>query len=149
MSAYICNPEVIATIAAFAADKGQLEYGNTYRYTDLKSAGSVAIALAKENIRSIGYRYPDTKGKEAHKFMPSFKDNDAYLAECAALAEAKPHRNVMLSRLFELVREYDYQACECDNWYKTKAWNICAQVNKAIAAQAVEQLSVHNHKEAA
>ena len=75
MSAYLVEPKHIATLSQWMKQQG----------FDRKV---VATRLAEENIKSIGYRYPDTKGKEAHDWL-SMKDNQHYIDECVNMNVGK------------------------------------------------------------
>ena len=85
--------------------------------------------MAKENIKSIGYRYPDTKGNEAHEWL-SMKDNQHYIDECVnmnvgdaviSISEGMVEKWVVNHKplsIIKMARVLDYQSCEHPD-YKT------------------------------
>jgi len=78
MSAYVCNPIHIATLAAYRcwADG-----------SDPAAAAEDAEALARANIASMRYRYPDVTGPADWPGPTDYASEEVYLAEVRALAE--------------------------------------------------------------
>lgn len=116
MSAYVCNPEHFGVLAAFAALNDCAIY-EWERSAAIDTAQAVARGLARENIRSVAYRYgpDDLPG-------PNMSPDD--ILEAAALYAA--HFVVHPQRLrpvqvFKLVQCLDYQSCETDDWQTTLA----------------------------
>jgi hypothetical protein len=126
MSAYICNPEHFGILAWFAVKTNCVisEWVRSRQpgaATSIANAQSVAIGLARENIRSVAHRYPDAE--EGHRPGPSLLD--AEIEEAAALFAAHfiahPTR-VKPIEIIKLVRSLDYQCCETDDWPLTLAF---------------------------
>lgn len=119
MSAYICNPEHIGLLAAFAA-------GNTHEKSVIHEwrapsgsieadAMSCAEGLAKANIASVAYRYP--QDRDGSRPGPGLYD-----AEIIALARLwARHYATRLPALppmhfYSLANGFAYQACEREDW---------------------------------
>lgn len=120
MSAYLCNPNKIGTLAqAIAAHT-----------TEFGTSTVIAQTLAAENLRSVGCRY----GLDAKATAKAFMSTTAikYTRECraAALDPMYAPANFSQDALLDIEREYHYQSCECDDWPDTQA----AKMLKAITA---------------
>lgn len=125
MSAYICNPEHFGVLAAYAVQKSCIIYNweagsTTTPAGKIANAQNVARLLARENIRSVTHRYPDSE--DGHRAGPCLKDAD--IEEAAAIYAAhfiaKPQRLTPV-QVLSLCQCYDYQACECKDWRTTDA----------------------------
>jgi hypothetical protein len=112
MSAYIVDPADLQKIFHYL-DGVECELA--------KAEGSrekTIEMLAKENIKSIACRYPDTKGKETESFTDMALDE--YVAEAQFPIDPDspiPSPGEVLS----LVRRYEYQSCEHKGWEDSKA----------------------------
>ena len=142
MSAYICNPEHIGILAAYAAVNDCAIY--RWRMSDsILTAQNVAKGLALENIRSVAHRYPDDKDGE--RPGPCLKDADIIEA-CQIYAGhfAKRLGGVIVMaedvlepvQVLKLVRSLDYQSCETDEWEMT----LAAQQLRWISGEAISRL---------
>jgi hypothetical protein len=78
-------------------------------------AQAAADLLALENVRSVNYRYNES--------------NEAAPVDMAA-AEQQPDRG----RLLELCAEYEYQACECDDYRSSSAARWLERIRSAAVA---------------
>lgn len=119
MSAYICNPEHIGVLAAYAAlNKCELHQWE-YRGRLVETAQRVAKELTRENIRSVAHRYPNA-GDDLPG--PNLKPTDIEEAAAiyAAYFVANPQRLTPV-QVLSLCAGYVYQACECDDWRTTDA----------------------------
>lgn len=127
MSAYICNPEHIGILAAYAAVNDCAIY--KWRMSNnILTAQNVAKGLALGNIRSVAHRYPDDK--DGQRPGPNLKDADIVEA-CQIYAGhfAKRMGGVIVMdedvlepvQVIKLVRSLDYQSCETDGWPLTLA----------------------------
>ena len=127
MSAYICNPEHIGVLAAYAAVNNCAVY--EWRMNDnILTAQNVAKGLALENIRSVAHRYPNDE--DGHRPGPCLKDADIVEA-CQIYAGhfAKRMGGVVVMaqdvlepiQVLKLVRCLDYQSCETLDWPLTLA----------------------------
>ena len=142
MSAYICNPEHIGILAAYAAVNDCAVY--EWRMSDnILTAQNVAKGLALENIRSVAHRYPDDK--DGQRPGPNLKDADIVEA-CQIYAGhfAKRMGGVIVMaedvlepvQVLKLVRSLDYQSCETDDWEMT----LAAQQLRWIMSDAISHL---------
>lgn len=118
MSAYICNPEHIGILAAYATLNGHSVWNNGDR---ILTAQDTAKELAKENIRSVATRYPDDK--DGQRPGPCLLDAD--ILEAAAIYAAhfiKHPQKPKPVQVLKLVQSLDYQSCETDDWKDTLAY---------------------------
>ena len=142
MSAYICNPEHIGILAAYAAVNDCAIY--EWRMSDnILTAQNVAKGLALENIRSVAHRYPNDE--DGQRPGPNLKDADIVEA-CQIYAGhfAKRLGGVIVMaedvlepiQVIKLVRSLDYQSCETDDWEMT----LAAQQLRWISGEAISRL---------
>jgi hypothetical protein len=127
MSAFLCTPEHIQAIINHALANGMLD-ADPY---------TVAVAFAKQNIRSVEYRYPDTKGHSAKEFFSDgmFRSNKAYIDACAApwhpdMPRRRAESKLKAGEVIKLIDCLEYQSCETPNWTRTVAfewWNSIAR----------------------
>lgn len=142
MSAYICNPEHIGILAAYAA----VERCAIYEWTGtnvILTAQNVAKGLALENIRSVATRYPNDK--DGDRPGPALKDADIVEA-CQIYAGhfAKRMGGVIIDaeyalepvQVLKLVEGLDYQSCETDDWQTT----LAARQLRWISGDAIRRL---------
>ena len=144
MSCYLMNEEEIGAIAGanFRAgiynSKGRFYNAATKELIEYASAEEAAIALAVQNIASCQARYP-SHGEIAGGFLKSAEEEKAYLAGCVKAAEKAAYYNTAYMKpmkLYGLVKTYEYQACETENWYETNAYWFCnAVANQAAGAE--------------
>ena len=138
MSCYLMNEEEIGAIAAanFAHgiynSKGRFYNAATKELVKYESAEEAANALALQNIASCEARYP---GKHAGGFLKDFEEEQAYLAGVANATRKATYMKPM--KLYGLVKTYEYQACETEDWYETNAFWFCNRV--AHQAAGAEQ----------
>lgn len=123
MSAYICNPEVFGILGAYAVQQrcAVREWCRTVAGKDIETAQAIAKGLARENIRSVTYRYPDDE--DGSRPGPCLKDAD--IEEAAALYAAHFVTNpqgVAPIQIIKLCQSYSYQSCETDDWLTTLAY---------------------------
>lgn len=129
MSACIVSPNVIARLAVYLCT-------DDYRTPriDLISAKTFADVLLAENIKSIGYRYPDTKGKEVETFFVNLTE-DQYRAEVQEYLD-NPHLvEPTLKQIAQDSPEYDYQACEHPEYEKSLAYQTLQRINSRFVRQ--------------
>ena len=137
MSCYLMNEEEIGAIAAanfkngIYNSKGRFYNAATKKLVQYESAEEAANALALQNIASCEARYP---GKVAGGFLGSVEEKQAYLAGVANAVKKAAYMKPM--KLYGLVKTYEYQACETENWYETNAYWFCnAVANQAAGAE--------------
>jgi hypothetical protein len=130
MSAYIVEKHHITFLIAAALSRRICSHGETFRWYhngqshelpggDYKRAAEVANMLWRENIISVGERYPN----ESSARLPGPR-NETFLVE--------PHD---IGRLFEVIDPvqvlkscscYEYQSCEHDGWETSEALSFIA-----------------------
>ena len=137
MSCYLMNEEEVGAIAAanfkggIYNSKGRFYNAATKELVQYESAEEAANALALQNIASCEARYP---GKLAGGFLKNFEEEQAYLAGVANAVRKAAYMKPM--KLYGLVKTYEYQACETENWYETNAYWFCnAVANQAAGAE--------------
>ena len=127
MSAYLCNPEHIAALAAFATGNGGSTCSVIYDWriegNPLATAENVARELAMQNINSVAARYPNDKSGE--RPGPSGMMDDDYIAECGRLARKYMGQPVGLKIVdwICMCTGYEYQSCESPGWTQSAAHN--------------------------
>lgn len=130
MSAYICNPEHIGLLAAYATQSGAVirawDVGNDRG----NIAARVAVGLLKENIRSVKHRYGcnDLPG-------PRMNLGDQYLAVAAYARDyiKKPGKHPSPVTICKLANGLAYQSCETDDWENTHAYRqVDLIINNAV-----------------
>jgi len=137
MSCYLMNEEEIGAIAkanfnpGIWSSKGRFYNPVTKELVQYESAEEAANALALQNIASCEARYP---GKIAGGFLKNVEEQQAYLAGVANAVRKAAYMKPM--KLYGLVKTYEYQACETENWYETNAYWFCnAVANQAAGAE--------------
>lgn len=134
MSAYIYNPEHLGILAAFAA-KHRIVIGAWDADNSIRSAQAVAKGLARENIRSVAYRYPNDKDGE----RPGPCLLDAEIEEAAAIYAAhfvEHGTHIGPVDVLKLVQGLSYQSCETPDWRDT----VAAIQLEWIMAEAIRSL---------
>ena len=136
MSAYICNPEHIAALAAFAVKHECIisawRAGGNSR---LEQARLTAGKMMAENVRSVATRYPqDVSGQRPGPCM----EDAALIQRAAELAEHYVFNPPKLTpvAILKMVHGYDYQSCETEDWRDTLAYRQA----QCITGQAIRLL---------
>ena len=127
MSAYICNPEHFGILAAFAA-KHRIVIGAWDADNSIRSAQAVAKGLARENIRSVAYSYPNDKDGE----RPGPCLLDAEIEEAAAIYAAhfvEHGTHIGPLDVLKLTQGLSYQSCETPDWRDTFAHQQLEWIN--------------------
>jgi len=122
MSAYLCDPEDFALLAAYALKPGApRHFVNLAKkeYIDAKDAADLAVILANENINSLEYRYPNYG--PAGGFLCGTLEE--FLAEVKLVA-AKRYDYNDLATVKNVLGRYEYQACEHADWLESDAYNL-------------------------
>tara|TARA_R100001015_G_C4597502_1_gene152621 strand:- start:667 stop:1107 length:441 start_codon:yes stop_codon:yes gene_type:complete len=131
------NEEEIGAIAKASfkpgiySSKGRFYNGAAKELVQYESAEEAALALAVQNIASCQARYPN-HGEIAGGFLKSAEEEKAYLAGCAFAASKAKNAYMKPMELYGLVKTYEYQACETNDWYEANAFWFC----NAVAHQA-------------
>ena len=122
MSAYIVSHETIDILVTFAIDNSiNFRIGNVDCVSELAGATEIGKLLLLENERSVRHRYPNvddaglpgTAGERASNY-------EFRRAECL--------REFMRDH----VDEYDYQACETDNYEQSVAYQIIKAIETEL-----------------
>jgi hypothetical protein len=142
MSAFICNPEHIGLLAAYAVkyqgthhDSAVIYPWRTAKGFD-EDAANVARNLMKANIAGVAHRYPNDR--DGQRPGPQFYDNE--LEQLAELWARHYHRNapsVESVGILKMCQCFDYQACELPDYNSTEA----AQQIDWIKGKAIRALS--------
>lgn len=150
MSAYICNPEHIGLLAAYAVARDNAI--NEWRVSDSKgrddkpaTAANVAKQLLLANIRSVQVRYPDEKPGSLPG--PCLDLDDQILAVQAYARHYLPQiarRHLGTVDIIKAAAGYDYQACEPEDWETT----LAARQVRWIVSAAHRQLPGYEESEA-
>jgi hypothetical protein len=134
MSAYIVNRETIAALVEAAARGGahQHSMGLTWIYNrspggnynrgrlecmDYAEAKRVGQMLWDENVRSVKYRYKDSR-REVQENLPGPIDCTYQYGDPKSLTATR-HDPVVILKLIDC---YSYQACEHPEWEASEAF---------------------------
>lgn len=133
MSAFICNPEHIGLIAAWATKVDSVIYslvGDTKKDTAIR----VAEILARENIASVAYRYPNDK--EGERPGPMCDTDEDIVKEACFWAEKYLEEGIPLDvaplTIAKLTACLQYQSCEHPEWEQSAARNQANYINEHI-----------------
>ena len=122
MSAYLCDPEDFALLAAYALKPGApRHFVNLAKkeYIAVENAADIALVLANENINSLEYRYPNY-GPAGGMLCGTLEE---FLAEVNLVA-AKRYDYNDLANVKKVLGRYEYQACEHADWLESDAYNL-------------------------
>lgn len=124
MSAYVVNDSTISAIlqAVFNAERRYHGLKNPFAVQDdpdayhyvmnaLLTAQAQANMLMAENVRSVNWRYRDSRHIEKSEFVGNVVIN----------LNAEP---VSILQALKLIDCLAYQSCECDDWEKTEAYAL-------------------------
>ena len=132
MSAYLMDPDKIQALAYYARELCQ--YGEFYGLEQTSNAAAIACVLARENIRSVrarydgGAAYSDTDDCQYFNGW-SYRD---YIEACAYSTARAPSD----TDIVQLVREYNYQACETEDYPQSLAYCVLCRIMWNIAESA-------------
>ena len=137
MSAYLMDPDKIHALAHYARDLCQ--YGEFYGNTQTASATGIAQVLARENIRSVRARYDNGatyKDSDDCQYFDGWSYGD-YVRECVYNSARAPSN----TDIVQLVREYDYQSCETEDYRQSLAYCVLCRIMWDIAENAHQRES--------
>lgn len=143
MSAHLCTPRHIGSLASWYVDRRNASHGYLRRVLledesveDSELAPQLAVLLAQANLDSVAYRYPDD-GPGNRPGPTGLEDDTEYLVLCSAAAR----------RTFDLDREggalqvlkackcLEYQSCEHPSYVSSTAYSaLQAIMNAATSA---------------
>lgn len=110
MSAFLCTPKHIATLA------------------DVSVSPDAARELAIENLTAVEYRYDLTSAA-----MDAFGiDNDEYARACM---DAMPDPTLSTVAKLKLLHAYEYQSCEAPDWAESNARRLCDDIRYTLIAR--------------
>ena len=142
MSAYLVSPEQIAEMVKWAKSRprGSITSYNIYTKKKLNTEPEALVkTLAQANVDSVNYRY---------KEYPT----ENFVAIC--LAELKsgpislvgksyvPDRSLTAADIYRMCSNYEYQACEPDDWITKDAYWIVQSI-KHMAANIMSDVATH------
>ena len=144
MSAYLCDAEDFAKVAAYAA--GHKWGFHAYNGFNKEAIGdgdldavAIALKLATANIASVAYRYPN------HGKFGGFLDSDEelveFLGDCAVearKAEKAPRRNA--DEIYGLLAEIEYQSDQRPDWIEQDAYWLLARIKNNAAREMMNIL---------
>jgi len=151
MSAYLCDAEDFAKVAAYAA--GHRWGFHAYNGFSKEPIGegdidvvNLALKLATANIASVAYRYPN-HGKYGG-FLESDEELVEFLGDCAAEArKAEKAPRINAADAYALLAQIEYQSCERPDWIEQDAYWLLARIKNNAAREMMNILA--EKKEAA
>jgi len=151
MSAYLCDAEDFAKVAAYAA--GHRWGFHAYNGFSKEPIGegdidvvNLALKLATANIASVAYRYPN-HGKYGG-FLDSDEELVEFLGDCAAEArKAEKAPRINAADAYALLAQIEYQSCERPDWIEQDAYWLLARIKNNAAREMMNILA--EQKEAA
>ena len=124
MSAYLVNPETIATIAKYAFDTKAVQYGICYAIKQkLDGLDKVVDVLAKANQDSVACRYDD---------KPDPVEDAKYIMACKLIAGKAGYRQTDNAEMAKTLNCLEYQSCERDDWFESDAYKILTVCREQI-----------------
>ena len=140
MSAYLCDPEDFALLAAYALKPGApRHFVNLAKkeYIAVENAADIALILAKENINSLEYRYPNY-GPAGGMLCGTLEE---FLAE-VRLAAAKRYDYNDLANVKKVLGRYEYQACEHVDWLESDAYNLVRALKDQLLNEFADRYEI-------
>jgi len=150
MSAYLCDAEDFAKVAAYAAGQGVFRAYNGFSKEPIGEGDidvvNLALKLATANIASVAYRYPN-HGKYGG-FLDSDEELVEFLGDCAAEArKAEKAPRINAADAYALLAQIEYQSCERPDWIEQDAYWLLARIKNNAAREMMNLLA--EQKEAA
>lgn len=136
MSAYLVDHQVIQVLATFITQRYSGQSAYEYegciapKYTTVED---VAEILAKENLRSLDYRYSAECGSRlsgADEFLT--QSRESYISDCQQFVMYSGITDADLAKLFS---HYEYQACEHPDYWKSDASVLVSYGEKRLLAR--------------
>ena len=134
MSAYICDPSVFGILAAYAVENRCVipEWRHGKRSDSrIQTAEQVARGLARENIRSVITRYPNSQDGN----RPGSPLLDADIETAAAIYARyfiEHPQKLTAAQVIRLCGCLDYQSCETDDWEETLAYQQLQRIGSTV-----------------
>lgn len=144
MSAYLCDAEDFAKVAAYAA--GHRWGFHAYNGFSKEPIGegdidvvNLALKLATANIASVAYRYPN-HGKYGG-FLDSDEELVEFLGDCAAEArKAEKAPRINAADAYALLAQIEYQSCERPDWIEQDAYWLLDRIKNNAAREMMNIL---------
>jgi hypothetical protein len=132
MSAYLCNPEDFALLAAYALKPGAIvrRFINFSKKEYITARSALAVIFAEENINSLEYRYPNSG--PAGGFLCGTLEE--FLAE-VRFAAAKRYDYNDLANVKKVLGRYEYQACEHADWLESDAYHLVRCIKDQLLSE--------------
>jgi hypothetical protein len=122
MSAYIVSHETIDVLVTFAIDNSiNFRVGNVDCVSELTSATEIGKLLLLENERSVQFRYPSISN-EVLPGTPDQRSNNYEFKRAECFREF----------VREHAEEYDYQACETNDYEQSVAYQIIQAIQTEL-----------------
>lgn len=133
MSAYICNPSHIAYVAVWATGFDSF----STPASRVEKARKAAEVLARENIRSVAYRYPNDKDGE--RPGPCLTDKQIVDLSVLWADHYAKHRHLVNEpvQAIKLCHTLDYQSCECPDYQQSAAARVIRQAQYTASSRLV------------
>jgi len=138
MSAYICNPEHVGALAAWAFRTGRMRC--SLGVSDYQHVRDLAGQLMGANIASVAYRYP-TAG-DGHRPGPvGFTDVELVkAAEISAAFYYSVPPKLLPADIVAMVRCLEYQSCEREDWRTSDAREILEKIYRLAVCEIISSL---------
>ena len=133
MSAYLCDSEDFALLAAYALKPGApRHFVNLAKkeYIAVENAADIALILAKENINSLEALYP--KYGPAGGFLCGTLEE--FLAEVNLAAKARYDYNDLV-KVKEVLHCFDYQSCEHPEYRQSDAYHLVRCIKDQLLSE--------------
>ena len=140
MSAYLCDSEDFALLAAYAFKPGApRHFVNLAKkeHIDVYDTADFALILAKENINSLGARYPQYG--PAGGFLCGTMEE--FFAEVKDVAKARYDYND-LANVKKVLGRYEYQACEHPDWLESDAYNLVRALKDQLLNEFADRYEI-------
>lgn len=147
MSAYLCDSEHVGGLARWAVEHEAVSSGwlrdeasrrgerLAMHDDDYDSAPAVAVILARENVRSVAYRYPD----DAPGQRPGpcgMSDDTEYLLLCSQRARyLRAAEGVSPVEVLKAASCLEYQSCEHPEFRDSFAFLILERIRSAAVSE--------------
>jgi hypothetical protein len=132
MSAYLCDSEDFALLAAYALKPGAIvrRFINFSKKEYITARSALAVIFAEENINSLEYRYPNSG--PAGGFLCGTLEE--FLAE-VRFAAAKRYDYNDLANVKKVLGRYEYQACEHADWLESDAYHLVRCIKDQLLSE--------------
>jgi hypothetical protein len=123
MSAFVVDQQHIDEMVSAAIDletRARLVPDRGYRQVNHENANDLGRMLWAENVRSVIYRYRLPGTEEAAEY------------ESAVEAYRFTWRPVSAGRAAKRLACFEYQACECEDWQESLAYDFGSQMARAL-----------------